>query len=214
MDSTQTEKKDIGRKRGCPFISTSHMVASPVGLRVTSMKHFYWKEHFAVLNQPIHDISHRDREFLWYDIMRYASKQKFYCFEKSQFYCQKYKDFNETWRHSWHFLGRVCAYRFKAQQIAIFFTRQHLIFKTPQWFVGQKLTDTNKNTSAEARIGNKFSAFWSRTLLTASIILLVPDPESVEVNKFLSIGYSGIWFRSYSKIEKLNFIFRDYAIKL
>lgn len=104
-----------------------------MGLKVTSVKHFYWKEHLAFLNQAIHDISHRDREFLWYGVMKYA---------------------------------------------------------------------------------NIFSAFWSRTSLTASIILLIPHPESVEANKFLSIGYSRIWIRSYSRIEKFNFIFRDYAIKI
>lgn len=103
-----------------------------------------------------------------------------------------------------------------------FFTWQHLVFKALQRFVGQKLTDAKKNTkkkntkkkitkkknTKDASTGNKISTF-----CPASLIVLVTDPESVEVSKCLSLGYSGIWIRFYSKVEKLNIIFRGYTLK-
>lgn len=98
-----------------------------------------------------------------------------------------------------------------------FFTWQHLVFKALQRFVGQKLTDAKKNTkkkitkkknTKDASIGNKISTF-----CPASLIVLVTDPESVEVSKCPSIGYSGIRIRFYSKVEKLNIIFRGYTLK-
>lgn len=66
--------------------------------------------------------------------------------------------------------------RFKAQLFFYIFTWQHLMFKDTTEFLGLKLTDMNKDCSTEISIGNKFSASWSRTSLTASIILFDLDP--------------------------------------